>query len=97
MAGKFNKGMFFVMSEGEYEYYGVFGLFRALVDIDIKELAAAYKDSLVDKEWDHHNEEFPRWLIENGYVEKIECDELHIGDEFGNFDPVKWRGFERVP
>ena len=77
-------GELFALSSGEYSDYRFNGLYRALKDLDLVELARGYYEQCLPSNWNQGEKEaddagWGAWLIANGYAEEVPYDEIHCG------------------
>ncbi len=74
-------GTLFVITDGEYDDYGIRTLCKAEVDIDIDALQLEYLGKYPSNAADYEFQEdlFILWLIEKEYASELEMHELHIG------------------
>lgn len=70
-------GELILLSSGDYSDYGICGIFRALVDMDIGALATEYYEQCPMKSASESG--FAGWLIKLGHIEDVDYDEVHCG------------------
>jgi len=73
---------------GEYSDFRTIGCLRFKRAADLRELADKMRASHKPKdEWDDKAEpnEFPAWLVENGYAEDASVKEVHVGS-YGDWE-----------
>lgn len=76
------KGELFALSSGEYSDYRFNGLYRALKDVNLAELAAEYYAQCPKTSWGGVEATDYGWgayLIAHGHAEEIPYDEVHCG------------------
>lgn len=76
------KGALLTVSAGCYSDYRVAGVFRALKEIDTATLIAEWLKAHPEQEKRYSFEEykFLADLAKRGFLEDVECWELHLGD-----------------
>lgn len=82
---KYKPGVVIQFSHGEYSSYGMVGLVVTLKECDLPALAQQYVGQrkaaiAAGKEYrEAEPENFPSWLITNGYVMPVDYQEVHLG------------------
>ena len=75
-------GSLLTVSTGEYSDYGVWGVFRALKDIDAQALRAQWLADHPDQaaRYAFDDRAFFAWVCVQGIVEAVPSAEWHLGD-----------------
>lgn len=99
---KFKTGETLAIASGEYDEYGVSGLYSVAIDFDAKDLFAKWALSSgftigrrISSPFCHDLDgaiEFSRYLIDNGFIVKVEYREMHI-DTWGRGTDLSEREF----
>lgn len=92
---RYKKNELIVLSEGEYSDYGITGLYRCLVNLDLEKLAKKYfnqapmkyeeERTSVTQPWEINADSsgFGAWLILNRHVEEVTYTEINCGCSSG--------------
>lgn len=75
------KGSVITFTSGEYSDFSVRGFVLTIQDCDLPKLAqkmANGKEPYMDQDADPDN--FPAWLIANGYAMPVDHSQVHLGD-----------------
>jgi hypothetical protein len=77
------RGTVLLMSSGEYSDYAYVGQLVTIKDCDLPKLAQECRDTFKKEEGGWRDEadanDFPSWLVANGYAVPLECSEVHVG------------------
>lgn len=87
-------------SYGSYEDHTVTGVFLSNVTFNMEEVAKTFWYQYAEKEYADNPDDFwvwgfdvcsafPQWLVEQGYVTKVEEKRIYLGDE-EFFDSYVW-------
>lgn len=71
------KDTLFLLTSGVYEEYAVWGLFKALMDIDLEKVTATCKKDDPDNA---DTIRFGEWIVNKKIAERVDAIELHTGD-----------------
>ena len=79
-------GAVIVFTRGEYSDFTTCGHVRALVSLDLPELAQKFAAETKDEDGDYDLYDFIPWLVRTGAVEAADTHEVHLG-AYSSFEP----------
>lgn len=89
------KDAFVILTKGEYSDYRVLGAFRALSDLDLPALVAAFLEEHPGQQAeDRFNPcDLGRWLVKHKHLVLAPAFEWYLGDYYGPCDSASELGY----